>query len=138
MGGSMRKPARILACVASVTVLAAILFAWGICGWWPIPSIRGRIDAKIDVAHKQYRQLGYGRPFRGADEYARLLQQQYGVDFHYAGYCTVSRSLMDYADAYNEVSTVAAINKFGRDIFKDSYDQAVKDWDLKNGTKPAN
>ncbi len=110
------------------TVAAALLFMWAVFGFWPIPSVRGQLDARIDVSRGHYKKLGYGLPFRGSTEYARLLKERYGIDFGYIAYCTASNSQRGYADAYNEVSTAAAKRKFGRDVFKETFDEAQRNW----------
>jgi hypothetical protein len=134
----MTKPIRILAKAALVAALLYLLLVWDDDGWRPIPSVRGRIDAKNDLAHGRFKDLGYGLPFGGADEYARLLKERYGIDFHYVDFCTVSKPTRDYADAYDEVSIAAAKRKFGRDVFKDAYDQAVKDWSQRGARESVN
>jgi hypothetical protein len=122
----MNATIRTLARTAAVAVLAVLLIVWCESGWWPIPTVSGQIEARMDVAHGHFKELGYGLPFAGADEYARLLRERYGIDFHYVDFCTVSRQMRAYADAYNEVSTIAAKRKFGRDVFREAYDQAVE------------
>jgi hypothetical protein len=44
----------------------------------------------------------------------------YGIDFRAVAGCIVSQSLVSHVGAYDEVSTAAAIRKFGHDVFKES------------------
>jgi hypothetical protein len=138
MDRPMRRFFRILTNIVAVGVLVFFLLLWDVYGWWPIPSAFGKHAAHIDISRGNYKELGYGLPFLGSDEYARLLQERYGIEFHYVDFCTVSKSRRDYSDAYNQVSMEAAESKFGRDIFKETYDEAVKNWKLAHPAKAAN
>jgi hypothetical protein len=93
--------------------------------------------AKIDVGHGRYKVRAYGSPFRGANEYARLLKERYGIEFHYIDFCTVSRIEMDYADAYNEVCSAAIKRRFGNDVFKDVESEAEKEWTAAQPPEPS-
>jgi hypothetical protein len=134
----MRRFIRILTRVVAVAVLAFLLLAWCVCGWWPIPSICGGHDARVDVSKVNFKELRDGRPFPGSDEYTHILHDRYGIEVHYVGYCTTPKSTQDYADAYDRVSTAAAKRKFGHDVFKETYDEAVKNWKLAHPAKAAN
>jgi len=92
---------------------------------WPASaSVRGRLAADIDVARGKYEVQGYGLPAPWVSEYARLLRERYGVQFRAVAGCTVTKSLVSYVDAYDRVSSTAAKRKFGRDIFRESADEA--------------
>jgi hypothetical protein len=134
----MKRLVRNFVGVVGVVTLAILLLAWDSSGWWPIPLIRGQHDAHNDISRGHYKELGYGLPFLGSVEYARLLQERYGIEFHYVDFCTVSKSQKDYSDAYNQVSMAAAESKFGRDVFKKTYDEAVKNSKLVHSAKTAN
>jgi len=134
----MRKFVRNLVRVVAVAALVILLLAWDSSGWWPLPSAFGKHDAHNDISRGHYKELGYGLPFLGSDEYARLLQERYGIEFHYVDFCTVSKSRRDYSDAYNQVSMAAAESKFGRNVFKETYDEAVKNWKFAHPAKAAN
>jgi len=135
MSGIMRKISRILIRAAGVVALTVFLFVWCFLGWWPIPSFKGHFDACNDITHGRYRELAWGMPFGGADIYTRILRERYGIDFHYEDFCTASMTTRKYVAAYDEVSSIAIKNKFGRDVLKEAYDEAVKDWKL---THPIN
>lgn len=111
--------------VAALTT-AFLLLWWALDGFWPISMLRGRVAAKIDVAEGRYKELAYGLPIREIDEYAHLLKNRYGIDVQFVAFCTPTRSEMDFADAYDQVSMEAAKRKFGRDVFKETYDEVVK------------
>jgi hypothetical protein len=126
MDRAMKRFIRTFAKVAITIVCVVVFIAWFDSGWWPIPSIHGHLDAMYDVAHGHYKELGYGHPFRGANQYAQLLKARYRIEFYYVGFCTASASTRSYADAYDEVSMAAAKRKFGHDIFRETSDEVVK------------
>jgi len=82
--------------------------------------LRGHLAARWDIRHGRYKVLTYGLPDRGYSEYARHLQQSYGIDLRPAAFCTASQPLMAYVDNYDEVSIPAAKRKFGHDVFKET------------------
>ena len=124
----MKRIIRIFAMVVAAATILAGFLAWAQSGWWPIPSIVGTLDARVDVARGHYRELAYGLPSQGSIAYARLLKERYGIEFSFVGYCTVSKSTRDYANAYDMVSTKASRQKFGRNVFKQTFDEAEKSW----------
>lgn len=138
MDETMKSFVRIFARVVAVTTMAILLLIWAVFSWWPIPSALGKRDARIDISRGHYKELGYGLPLPGSNEYARLLYERYGIEFHYVGYCTVPKFRRDYADAYDEVSSAAVKRKFGRDVFKETYDEAAKNWKLTHPVKDLN
>ena len=71
--------------------------------------------------------LGYGLPPISVVEYRQILQERYGVEYRQVALCIVSSSLDSYADAY-EVSTAAIESRFGRGVFKKSWDEANRKW----------
>lgn len=106
-----------------------LLLAWDAVGWVPFPGIQGNIEARIDIAHGRFRELGYGLPYRWTPVYKTLLRDRYGVEFNAVAGCIVSKSLEDYVAAYNKVSLSAANLKFGHDIFREVSEEARKDWE---------
>jgi hypothetical protein len=44
---------------------------------------RGRLAAHMDIRRGHYIVLAYGLPPFGAPEYARILKEQYAIEFHY-------------------------------------------------------
>ena len=126
----MKRVARIVTRVVAAVAVAIILLAWDSSGWRPFPSVFGQHDARRDISRGLYKELGYGLPFAGSDEYAYLLRERYGIEFYYVGSCTVSESLRDYSDSYNKVSVEAAERKYGRDVFKEAYEEAQGNWKL--------
>lgn len=117
--------------VAAGIATIFLLLVWcDVYGWSPIPEIRGRIKARIDVAHGRYRELGYGLPVPWLPAYESLLRKRYGVEFEAVSGCIVWKSLENYVAAYNGVSETAANRKFGHDIFKEVSEEARKTWEL--------
>jgi hypothetical protein len=49
------------------------------------------------------------------------LKEQYGIDFRWVDFCTVSPTLRAYADGYDDLSGAAAKRKFGDDVFEKSW-----------------
>lgn len=105
----------------------AVLTVVGVtAGWlWSAP-IRGRISARMDVSRGDYRTLVYGLPPASCGEYERLLRDRYGVRAERVAYCTVTSSLVAYANAYDASSAAAANRKYGHDIFKECWEEAQK------------
>jgi len=122
----MRKAIRAFSILTGIAALLCALLVWDVYGFFPFPSICGHLSARSDIARGHYVLLGYGLPFRGADEYTRILRQRYRVEFRYVAFCTVSRSQRDYADAYDKISRAAVNEKFGKDVFKESYEESQK------------
>lgn len=124
-----RKSLRVGVWIPAGIALVLLLLAWDVNRWVPIPRIRGNIEARLDVKHGRYQELGYGLPVPWRPRYETLLRQRYGVEFEALAGCVVSKSLVDYVAAYNEVSMDAADRKFGHDIFKEVSDEAEKEWE---------
>jgi len=70
--------------------------------------------------------------------YSNLLHQRYGVEFQAVAGCIVSKALVDYVTAYNEVSMAAVNNKFGRNIFKEIYNVTKENGKQSDASKAAN
>jgi hypothetical protein len=94
-----------------------------------LPGFQGRLQAHVDLAFGHYQLLAYGLSSGERDEYARLLHERYGIEFTEVAGCTVSESLVEYADAYDSVSEEAAKRRFGPDIFKKTGEEAEKNRD---------
>jgi len=122
----MRRFIRFATSVVAVVAIAILVIQWDSSGWWPIASALGRHNARVDVARGHYLVLTYGIADPTGSPHANLLRQRYGVEFHAVAGCIVSKSLVDYAAAYNEVSTAAVKGKFGRDVFREAYNEEEK------------
>jgi hypothetical protein len=123
-------------CIAGILAVVFLL-VWDVCGWAPIPTIRGTISARIDVKHGRYKQLGYGLPVPWRAGYEILLRKRYGVEAEVIAGCVVTRYLKDYVAAYNEVSEGAANIRYEHDVFKEVSDEAMSDWKREHVPKPA-
>jgi len=84
--------------------------------------------ARYDISRGHHDVLGYGLPVAWRPEYARLLQERYGVKFRPVAGCIVSTGLVAYVDSYNRVSTAAVNRKLGHDVFKECSDEARRKW----------
>jgi hypothetical protein len=112
-----------------IAIVAVVLVAiWRITFPWPFPAARGRFAAHLDLAVGNYRIMRYGLSIADR-EYTGLLKQRYNIDSKRVAFCIVSRSLVDYADSYNEISEAAANKKFGRDVFSECFQEARKTWE---------
>src|SRR5437016_3942541 len=100
--------------------------------WSRTAPFRGRQAAEKDLAHGRYIVLGYGLPPRGVAEYKHILRERYDVEYRQVALCIVTKSLMTYADSYDSLSGAAIRQKFGRDVFKNSWDEANRDWQEKH------
>ena len=112
------------AIIGSIALPLALVGAWSLAA-----PIRGRMAARYDVRHGHYKALAYGLPPIWNSEYVRLLKEKYGIEMHTIALCIVSETLRSYADSYDEVSAAAANRKFGRDVFKESAEEARKRWE---------
>src|ERR1700722_3403676 len=97
----LRKHKMLLSIVGIVFALCAVDVLWSYSAAW-----RGRLAAQMDLRRGHYIVLAYGLPPFGAPEYARILKEQYAIEFHYVDFCTISRTLRAYADGYDERSGV--------------------------------
>lgn len=117
----LRNHKILLSIVGLLFALCAADVLWSHSAVW-----RGRLAAHMDLRRGHYIVLAYGLPRFGAPEYARILKEQYAIEFHYVGFCTVSRTLRAYADGYDELSGAAAKRKFGDDVFEKSWKLAQR------------
>ena len=124
----MSKTNRILFRTIAAAVLLLLLLFWDDCGWWPIPSICGQAQARLDLARGRYQLLGYGRGVGGRNDYTDLLRQRYGVEFRAVAGCIVSKSTVEYANAYDAAVKSAVNRKFGRDVFAEAHAEADRIW----------
>jgi hypothetical protein len=125
----MRRFVRNLVTVVAAVALVALLLVWANSGWRPLPSFRGQLTARIDVARGQYKILTFGLPSADRPQYATLLRQRYGVEMKVVAGCVVTPSLLDYVAAYNNVSGNAIKHKFGHDVFQEIHDEVKKSWE---------
>ena len=113
---------KILTLVIGIVVAFCVtVVLWSYSSAW-----RGRLAARMDVRRGHYVVLAYGLPPLGAPEYARILNEQYGIEFRWVGFCTVSSTVRSYADAYDDRSGAAAKRKFGDGVFEKSWELAQR------------
>jgi len=110
--------------IGLIFLVVGLLEAWG----FTAPA-RGHLSARFDLSRGHYRVLAYGLPSPWRPEYARLLRERYGIEIRTVALCIVSRTLVSYADGYNEVSAAAANRKFGHDVFKECAEAASQSWE---------
>jgi hypothetical protein len=92
-------------------------------------SARGELVARYDISRGHYEVQGYGLPMPWRPEYARLLQERYGIKLRTVAPCIVSTALVAYVDSYNRVSAEAVNRKFGHDVFKECSEEARDSWE---------
>ena len=113
-------------------LIGAVLFVVALVvfdiAWDASAVARGRLHARLDIAHGHHKILGYGLPPPERTEYARLLKQRYAIEFEAIADCIVSKSLVAYADAYDQVVIEATKRKFGRDVFWETWEDAQRTW----------
>ena len=114
---------KLLTALAGVAFLFVLYFAFH-----PSPAVRGRRDARFDLAHGHYVQLGYGLPTEWASEYDRCLRERYGVEARTVAGDVLTESELSYYSSYNSVSTAAIKAKFGPDVFDLCVESARKSW----------
>jgi hypothetical protein len=113
--------------VLSVAVLTCLVLASLV--WSASASLRGTLVARLDIAQGHYQELGFGLPVPWRDDYARLLQNRYGIQFRAVAGCVVSPEEVAYVEAYNRESTAAAQRKFGRNVFEEAEKEARETWE---------
>jgi hypothetical protein len=112
----------------AVWTTAFLFFAWVSFAFWPLSSLRGWTEARIDLSRGHYRVLGYGLPVAWRGEYVSILQRRYGVELRAVAACTPSSATIQYADTYDKVSIAAIQRKFGRDALDNAEREAKSDW----------
>jgi len=99
------------------------------------PSFHGARDAREDLAHGHYVQLGYGLPTAWASEYDQCLRgygievRNIGGDVFKNGRDVATGYEMSYYQSYNAVSSAAIKRKYGPDVFNQCANAARKSWD---------
>jgi hypothetical protein len=117
--------------------VVAVAFPIGcLYAWEATASLRGQMAARRDVADGHYNLLVYGLPVEWREDDARILQQRYDIRMKAVAGCTVSGGLIDYVDGYDRYVAKKAKGKFGRDVFKESADEAERAWRLRSGVLP--
>jgi hypothetical protein len=124
----MRNFVRSHKILTAAVALLVCLILWSVL-WSVSASARGELVARYDISRGHYEVQGFGLPVPWRPEYARLLQERYGIEFRTVALCIVSTELVAYVESYNGVSTAAANRKFGHDIFKEFSEEARKNWE---------
>jgi hypothetical protein len=106
-------------------LVLASLFT-GFLGWQASARIRGQIVARLDLERGHYIVLALGLPAAWRSNAAQLLRERYGIEMRVVAGCVVTEPLLAYVDGYNEVSTKAANQKFGHDVFQESMAEAAR------------
>jgi hypothetical protein len=114
---------KIFVSLAAIAALILLSVLWNMSA-----SVRGRLDAQVDLAFGHYKVMGYGLPGPEREGYVRLLHARYGIEFEKLADCIVSASLVNYAHAYNVVSVAAIEKKFGRDTLQNTFEDAQREW----------
>ena len=69
--------------------------------------------------------LTYGMITTETVEWDRLLEERYLIRRHRVAGCIVSETLTTYVDSYNKVMLATASRRFGRDVYRESREQAT-------------
>lgn len=103
---------------------AALLFACFASYERELPGRdRGKAAAEINVRGGKLTILTYGMPSKGYRRYWQLLHERYGIEVKPVAGCVVSEDLMDFANAFNDVTIEAARRKYGRDVVAEVYQE---------------
>jgi hypothetical protein len=108
------------------TWAAAIVAALALAVQWYLTAYpRGMLMAYIDHARGHYKVLEQGDPYspRAHEEYARLLEERYGVGLEAVGEGFLADK---YAGGYNQVSTYLLFRKHGKNVLSRCYNLARK------------
>lgn len=110
----------------------ALLVVWQTC-----PGIHGRLAANWDLARGRPQRLAVGLPATWAKDAERLLLNRYGIETRRVAGCVVTERLLCFVAAYNEVSRKSALAKYGRDVFRECFEDAEEmEW-RRMGLSPA-
>jgi hypothetical protein len=102
----------------TAAVVAALAALWYFTPYW-----RGGIMGHLDHSRGHYEVKVYSGPPRppaeaeDLNEYARLLDQRYGVEVNVVGGCVATAGQRAYVEGYNDVSKRLLAENYGRDIF---------------------
>ena len=110
-----------------ITTIVLIVCVWA--SWLPLVFTEGYLDAHLDMAHRQYRELSYGLPPPWYMSEMRILQTRYSIQRVSVANCSVSSSLRWYARGYNFAAMASAKRRFGFDIFATTSKEAMKQWE---------
>ena len=113
-----------------LVVVVAVIGAF-----WMFPSataVMGHLEARIDVARGRYLVWGKSRGVPWRLDYARLLQERYGIECRRPGGCVMFESHRSYLRAYDEIASAAAIRQFGSEAFTECEAEARKAWEERN------
>ena len=116
-----------------ITVVLGLLFLWVLM--LVTPRLRGHAAASRDLSrgHYEVKTIGFVGLWR--EDYAAILRDRYGVQLSVGAGCLASRSRVSYCKAYNAVQRPTIIAHFGRDIFRESRDEARAAWIQKAGQR---
>jgi hypothetical protein len=108
-------------CIAAVVVTGAWLVDYDLA---LTAKYRGAAMAHWDWwrGHKEIKL--YGLPLPSRPQFTALLEARYGVRANPVALCIVSRSLADYADAYNRVMRTRLQRRYGRDVIAEVANEA--------------
>ena len=96
--------------------------------WYLSASVRGNLVARWDIAHGHYRLLSYGLPLPWRANYDAKLRARYGVDSRPVAGCIVSSTLRAYVRGYDNLSSDAIRQRFGRDVLQQTWDESAAEW----------
>lgn len=106
----------------------AISMPIALAAWSSLPAKLGWAAATLDTTFGRYQVLRYGLPMPWHNEYRELMRKRYGVDVRAIAGCVVFGALVDYASAYNSVSTDAIKRKYGQDIMERTAREVGSSW----------
>jgi hypothetical protein len=87
---------------------------------------RGMLMAHVDHARGHFELKAYGLPPPWEGEYARLLEEGYGVELNPVAGCVVTEGLVWYVAGYNSVSQRLLIERYRSDIFNLLADERLR------------
>jgi hypothetical protein len=100
--------------------------------WWASTYPRGVLMAHLDHARGHYEVQTAGLPAPWEWDFARLLEERYGVQLNRVAGCNVPHSLRSYITGYNSVSVRLLEEKFGKDIFPECAAEARVMWEAEH------
>lgn len=86
---------------------------------------RGKAAAEINVRSGKFTILTYGLRSRGFPRFQRTLQERYGIEVKPVAGCVVSEDLVEFANAFNDVTIEAARRKYGHNVVAEAKREAA-------------
>lgn len=87
---------------------------------------KGKRDALKDIEAENLNIKTMGRQASWTAVWLKLLKDKYNLKVFYLSGCNISDDEMNYAKGFNEISQFEISKRFGKDVLKETFEQAEK------------